>query len=569
MKNKIAPKNISHRQILPRNSNLIVSQTYILYYKQDSNKLISQDTYYERKPISITRNKSKFRISKKNLSLKKTLTSKTIENPIKNIILQKQNALQAKKYINKRNISGLRKIPSTTTSAFSQNNNNINRTLNNNTKLCIRLNEKNKNKKLISLKILKKQILMRNDSINENQSQNYNTNINKMQGMNTMLNNYLGHKNTYSEMNSVFIYNSSISNCNTTCNTHTNSNNKNNSFSNSIIKKISKNVKGIKINTSKIKEIISNKNSNKINNNINFITSYQDKLSQIEAKNENYVKNAEEYIDDILENLLKEEKNSENQISPSYFKFQTDINNKMRTILIDWLIEVHLKFNFKSETLFITIHLIDSYLSKQKIERSNFQLLGVAALLIACKQNEIIFHKLKEYVYITDNAYTENDIKHMEYKILKTLNFNILNPSSLSFYEIYGNKLCFSQDKTKFNLGLFIMESFYLDENCLKYSASTIASTVEYIVMKYFKMPNYKDCYNKKLFNIKKIEEFETKYSKSNNYAIHIIKECAKDICYCINELPRGNLKSTLRKYSNERFGNVTKLLYGNLEGNN
>ena len=136
-------------------------------------------------------------------------------------------------------------------------------------------------------------------------------------------------------------------------------------------------------------------------------------------------------------------------------------------------------------------------------------------------------------------------------------------------FEIYGNKLGFSQDETKFNLGKFIMESFYLDENCLKYSASTIASTVEYIVMKYFKMPNYKDCYNKKLFNIKKIDEFETKYSKSNNYAIHIIKECAKDICYCINELPRGNLKSTLRKYSNERFGNVTKLLYGNLEGNN
>ena len=156
---------------------------------------------------------------------------------------------------------------------------------------------------------------MRNDSINENQSQNYNTNINKMQGMNTMLNNYLGHKNTYSEMNSVFIYNSSISNCNTTCNTHTNSNNKNNSFSNSIIKKISKNVKGIKINTSKIKEIISNKNSN-LNNNkkLNFISSYKDKLNPVEAQKENNVNNAEEYIDDILENLLKEEKNSEIQI---------------------------------------------------------------------------------------------------------------------------------------------------------------------------------------------------------------------------------------------------------------
>ena len=186
------------------------------------------------------------------------MTSKTIDNPIKNIILQKQLALQKKKYINKRNISGLKKIPSTSTCAFFQNNNNINRTLNNNSKLCIKLNEKNKNKKLISLKIIKKQILMGNDSTNENQSLNYNTSINKKKGMNTMLNNYLGHKNTYSEMNSVFIYNSSISNCNTTCNTHTNSNNKNNSFNNSIFKKISKNVKSIKINTSKIKEIISN-----------------------------------------------------------------------------------------------------------------------------------------------------------------------------------------------------------------------------------------------------------------------------------------------------------------------
>ena len=113
------------------------------------------------------------------------------------------------------------------------------------------------------------------------------------------------------------------------------------------------------------------------------------------------------------------------------------------------------------------------------------------------------------------------------------------------------------------------MESFYLDANCLKYSASTIACTVQYIVMKYFKMEKYKECYNKKMFNIKKIEEYENKYAKSNNYAIHIIKECAKDICYCINELPRGNLKSTLGKYSSDTFENVTKLLYGNGESLN
>ena len=281
------------------------------------------------------------------------------------------------------------------------------------------------------------------------------------------------------------------------------------------------------------------------------------------------MKNAGEYIDDILNNLLEEEKNSEIKISNTYFQFQTDINNKMRAILIDWLIDVHLKFNFKQETLYITIHIIDSYLSLKKIQRCNFQLLGVTALVIACKQNEIIFHKLKEYCYITDNAYSEEDIKDMEYKILSTLKFNILNPSSLSFFEIYGNKYDFSQDKKKFDFGQFLMESFYLDENCLKYNPSTIAVTVQYIVMKYFKMNNYKECYKQNLFNIKKIEEFENKYANSNKYNMHVIKECAKDICNLVNELPKGNLKSTIRKYSSDKFENVTKLLYGNIESIN
>ena len=66
----------------------------------------------------------------------------------------------------------------------------------------------------------------------------------------------------------------------------------------------------------------------------------------------------------------------------------------------------------------------------------------------------------------------------MEYKILRILNFNILNPSSLSFYEIFCNKFGLSQVNKKIYLGEFLMESFYLDENCLKYSASTIACTV-------------------------------------------------------------------------------------------
>ena len=40
-------------------------------------------------------------------------------------------------------------------------------------------------------------------------------------------------------------------------------------------------------------------------------------------------------------------------------KKQKDINEKMRAILIDWLIEVHYKFKLNPDTLFITVNIID------------------------------------------------------------------------------------------------------------------------------------------------------------------------------------------------------------------
>ena len=391
--------------------------------------------------------------------------------------------------------------------------------------------------------------------------ENSKNNNNKYIKRSNIYNNYLSNKISSSEINSIFIYNNSISNSNTTCNTHTNSNNKSNSFH---------------------KNILCNKEFAKINSNIIIDLKFEDKskkkklerwskfsfntINNDEVKSENYIKSAVEYIDDILINILKEERDLKLKIDPLYFQFQTDINSKMRAILIDWLIDVHLKFNFRQETLYITINIIDRYLSVKRIERCNFQLLGVTALFIACKQNEISFRKLNEYVYITDNAYSEEDIKKMENKVLDTLNFDLLFPSSLTFYEILSYKLNIYEDKKKFNFGEFLMESFYLDENCLKYSASTIACAVGYIVMKYFKMENYKECYNSDKFNIKPIKEFIDKFSKSNNYPIYVIKECAKDICYFMNNLSKGNLKSTIRKYSIEKYENVTHLLFGNVE---
>ena len=418
------------------------------------------------------------------------------------------------------------------------------------------------------------------------------------QKKNRSINNIKYHKNTYSEITSV----NSIINCqnkgnnsnnNTTANTHKNSNikNKSNSFKKYQINlktfsrrnsfKKNNYIKLKKATICPVKHIINRNNSNicinkgesknKINNNSSF--SFMNKTQQYYDKNNNVnntisdktKKNSEEeYIEDILCNLLKEEEEMKIKIDPSYFNNQLEINEKMRAILIDWLIDVNNKFSFKEETLFIAINIIDLYLSLKRIKRRNLQLLGITALFIACKQNEIIFRHLKEYAYITDNAYNTEEILDMEKNILQTIDFNILFPSALSFYEILCNKFKINyknkennKDKLKFNFGLFLIQSFFMSSQSLKYYSSTISCSAMYIVMKFFKIKNYQACYNKALFNIKE--------KNIDNNDINIIKECAKEICLFVRELTKNNLKALVRNFSSDKYGNISNLVFGNL----
>ena len=118
-----------------------------------------------------------------------------------------------------------------------------------------------------------------------------------------------------------------------------------------------------------------------------------------------------------------------------YLADQTEILPKMRAVLIDWLIGVHLQFHLLQETLYTTVAILDRYLQHdvKKISRSKLQLVGVASMLIAAKYEEIYAPEVKDFVYITDRAYTERDILKMEIRVLSVLNFNLGRPLPLHF----------------------------------------------------------------------------------------------------------------------------------------
>lgn len=252
----------------------------------------------------------------------------------------------------------------------------------------------------------------------------------------------------------------------------------------------------------------------------------------------------EEYQEEILYNLFLEEKNLKIKPKYGYMKNQKSINNQIRAILIDWLIEVQYKEKFKIETLYQSIWIIDSYLSLKEMEISKFQLLGITALLISCKYNEVYYPKLEEFIQITDNAYKKCELLEMEKEVLKILEFEIASPTSIQFYQIISKIFKFDEKQDYF--GKFFLESSLIEYDMISFSPSLIAISSVYIVMKYFKLENYKY-----LYRINPYIDYE--------FAQNLIKDLARKLCFLVKNLSKFNLRSIILKYSSEEFLGVSK----------
>ena len=259
--------------------------------------------------------------------------------------------------------------------------------------------------------------------------------------------------------------------------------------------------------------------------------------------NEELLSFAGEYLNEIYKNLLLDEKEIKYKPRIGYMDIQNDINEQMRAILIDWLIEVHYRFKLKNETLFQTVWIIDTYLSYHQITRAKLQLLGIASLLISCKSQEIYYPQLKEFIDITDGAYIKSELLEMENNILRILNFNILSPTSNDFYNIIAK--AFNFGKKEYFFGKYFLESSLIDYRMIKFPSSVIAVSCAYIVMKFFGIENYKMLYSNDVVK----EECPQK----------IIKEAAREVYILVKNLSQSTLKAVKDKYTLSQFLNVAQ----------
>jgi hypothetical protein len=287
---------------------------------------------------------------------------------------------------------------------------------------------------------------------------------------------------------------------------------------------------------------IDNKNSVKNNNNNIPYYSYL-RFDFINSQEE--VSYAGEYLEEIYFNLLIEENQSEIKPKIGYMNMQKEINEQMRAILVDWIIEVHFQFNLRQETLYMTIWIIDTYLSFHFISRKKLQLLGISCLLISCKSEEIYFPQQNKFIEVTDGAYTKEEMIIMENEILKQLNFNIIFPTSNDFYNILSKLYNFN--KKQYFLGKYFIESALIDYHMIKFSPSIISAACVYLVMKYFGINGYQKLYNKYIINEKNPE--------------NVIKDAAKEVYILVENLSKSKLTTVKNKYGLNQFDNVSEIL--------
>ena len=225
-----------------------------------------------------------------------------------------------------------------------------------------------------------------------------------------------------------------------------------------------------------------------------------------------------------------------------YMAHQTDINEKMRAILMDWLEEVHVKFKLMPETMFLTQNLIDRFLEKKIVVRSKLQLVGVTAMLIASKYEEIYAPEVRDFVYITDKAYSREQILAMEATMLNTLGFRVSAPTVFVFLNRYLKVA--QADARLTQLATFLVERQLQEYKMLQHAPSKIAAAAVNIALRTLRG---RGAWAEAM-------EFYSDYSQAD------LRATIVDIQDVMAAAVASSLQAVRKKHSSPKFGEVANI---------
>jgi hypothetical protein len=229
------------------------------------------------------------------------------------------------------------------------------------------------------------------------------------------------------------------------------------------------------------------------------------------------------------------------RISSSYMSRQQDINEKMRSILIDWLVDVHLKFKLVPETLYLTVNLIDRFLMVKSVSRKHLQLVGVTAMLVASKYEEIWAPEVRDFVYISDRAYNRDQILNMEKIMLNSLKFNLTVPTHYHFLHRFLKVAGLAENAEAVNYASYLVELALPEYSMLRFRYSQVAAAAVYATT---------SMYEASYDALRQIHQHST-------YAQHEVSEVINALAALAAAAPSASLTAVHKKFSLDRMHNV------------
>ena len=186
---------------------------------------------------------------------------------------------------------------------------------------------------------------------------------------------------------------------------------------------------------------------------------------------------AAEYVVEIFEYL--QELEIATLPNADYIEHQPDLEWKMRGILVDWLIEVHTRFRLLPETLFLAVNIIDRFLSAEQVALDRLQLVGVTAMFIASKYEEVLSPHVANFSHVADETFTDKEILDAERHVLAILGYNMSFPNPMNFLRRISK--ADNYDIQTRTLGKYLMEISLLDHRFMCYPQSQIAAAAMYL----------------------------------------------------------------------------------------
>ncbi|KAL8656872.1 MAG: hypothetical protein Q9226_002482 [Calogaya cf. arnoldii] len=217
-----------------------------------------------------------------------------------------------------------------------------------------------------------------------------------------------------------------------------------------------------------------------------------------------------------------------------YMDNQAEIQWSMRSVLMDWLVQVHHRFQLLPETLFLCVNYIDRFLSSKIVSLGKLQLVGATAIFVAAKYEEINCPSVQEIVYMVDGGYTIDEVLKAERFMLSMLQFELGWPGPMSFLRRISK--ADDYDLETRTLAKYFLEITIMDERFIGSPPSFVAAGAHCLARMMLKKGNWSPAHT-----------YYSEYTYTQLYSLVLLMvECCED--------PRKHHAAIFDKYMDKRF---------------